>query len=260
MAAWAGLGYYSRARNLRRRRARGGGAGRLSRYRSGTARAARAGRLHRGGRGRDRLRPARGGGRCQCRAGGLAPVRDRRAAARRAQGDPRAGADAITPEERAGDFAQAMMDLGATICTPRDPRCLLCPLSAECAARRSGDPARYPVKAPKKPKPLRQGHGLLDRARRRGLAGPARREGDARRDARAARRRLVRARAMAAADRLVMPLASCATASRISIWNCRFSRTLASRLARANGGRSTGWTMPDCRPCSPRRRGWRWPR
>jgi A/G-specific adenine glycosylase len=66
-------------------------------------------------------------------------------------------ADAITPEKRSGDFAQAMMDLGATICTSRDPKCLLCPLSAQCEGRASGDPARLPVKAKKKPKPARTG-------------------------------------------------------------------------------------------------------
>lgn len=66
-------------------------------------------------------------------------------------------ADAITPGARAGDFAQAMMDLGATICTARDPKCLLCPLSADCEARAAGDPARLPVKAAKKAKPQRRG-------------------------------------------------------------------------------------------------------
>ncbi len=66
-------------------------------------------------------------------------------------------ADEITPEARAGDFAQAMMDLGSGICTSRDPKCLLCPLSSDCAGRNSGDPARFPIKAPKKAKPLRQG-------------------------------------------------------------------------------------------------------
>ena len=69
----------------------------------------------------------------------------------------RIAADAITPDMRAGDFAQAMMDLGATICTARDPRCLLCPLSNACKARAEGDPGRLPVKAPKKAKPVRQG-------------------------------------------------------------------------------------------------------
>jgi len=63
----------------------------------------------------------------------------------------------ITPEKRAGDFAQAMMDLGATICTARDAKCLLCPLSADCRARAEGDPLELPVKAKKKPKPSRTG-------------------------------------------------------------------------------------------------------
>ena len=66
-------------------------------------------------------------------------------------------ADAITPDQRAGDFAQAMMDLGAGVCTSRDPKCLLCPLSAECEGRATGDPARLPVKPAKKAKPQRQG-------------------------------------------------------------------------------------------------------
>ncbi|MGE3692969.1 MAG: A/G-specific adenine glycosylase [Novosphingobium sp.] len=66
-------------------------------------------------------------------------------------------AEAIAPDRRPGDFAQAMMDLGATICTSRNPRCLLCPLSGTCAARRLGDVDRYPVKPAKKAKPERQG-------------------------------------------------------------------------------------------------------
>jgi A/G-specific adenine glycosylase len=66
-------------------------------------------------------------------------------------------ADRLTPQDEAGDFAQAMMDLGATICTARAPRCLLCPLSAHCAARAGGEPERFPIKAPKKPRPERQG-------------------------------------------------------------------------------------------------------
>ncbi|MBB5987175.1 A/G-specific adenine glycosylase [Sphingobium lignivorans] len=66
-------------------------------------------------------------------------------------------ADRITPEADAGDFAQAMMDLGATICTPRKPACLACPLAEMCAARAAGDPERFPVKAPKKARPERRG-------------------------------------------------------------------------------------------------------
>ena len=44
----------------------------------------------------------------------------------------------LTPAQRPGDFAQAMMDLGATICTPRSPACGICPLNGECAARAQG--------------------------------------------------------------------------------------------------------------------------
>jgi A/G-specific adenine glycosylase len=69
----------------------------------------------------------------------------------------RALADAMTPPEGAGDFAQAMMDLGATICTPRNPACGLCPVRRWCKAYAEGDPERYPVKAPKAARPHRHG-------------------------------------------------------------------------------------------------------
>jgi len=74
-----------------------------------------------------------------------------------AKGKLRDLADGITPDEQAGDFAQAMMDLGATICAPRNPACAICPLMENCAVRRSGDPARFPVKAAKKARPERAG-------------------------------------------------------------------------------------------------------
>jgi A/G-specific adenine glycosylase len=69
----------------------------------------------------------------------------------------REAADLITPVSRAGDFAQAMMDLGATVCTPRDARCLLCPLQSLCRGRAAGDPVRLPTKAPKKARAQRRG-------------------------------------------------------------------------------------------------------
>ena len=69
----------------------------------------------------------------------------------------RAATDSITPDERAGDFAQAMMDLGSRICTPRNPKCLLCPIAGPCAARKEGAAERYPVKAAKKARPVRRG-------------------------------------------------------------------------------------------------------
>ena len=66
-------------------------------------------------------------------------------------------AQALVPEQRAGDFAQAMMDLGATICTPRDPNCLICPWAEHCEGRISGLAPSLPRKEPKKKVPTRRG-------------------------------------------------------------------------------------------------------
>lgn len=63
--------------------------------------------------------------------------------------------DLITPDARSGDFAQAMMDLGSSICTVRAPKCLLCPIAAHCAGRSEAE--RFPVKAPKRERPQRRG-------------------------------------------------------------------------------------------------------
>lgn len=68
---------------------------------------------------------------------------------------------AITPADRPGDFAQAMMDLGATICTPKRPACALCPLRDGCRALAGDDPERFPVKAAKKEKPVRLGAAFV---------------------------------------------------------------------------------------------------
>lgn len=65
--------------------------------------------------------------------------------------------DSITPDLRSGDFAQAMMDLGSGICTARAPKCLLCPLREHCAGFAGGTPERFPIKAAKSPKPQRHG-------------------------------------------------------------------------------------------------------
>ncbi|WP_166037940.1 A/G-specific adenine glycosylase [Sphingosinicella sp. YJ22] len=89
-------------------------------------------------------------------------------------------ADSLTPDQGAGDFAQAMMDLGATICTPRSPDCGRCPVAEWCAARVEGRPEAYPVKAKKAAKPRREwtaywlerdGEVLLVRRPARGLLG-----------------------------------------------------------------------------------------
>ena len=68
---------------------------------------------------------------------------------------------ALTHDERSGDFAQAMMDLGATICTPRRPACVICPLNDNCQALKTTDPEFFPVKAPKKEKPVRVGAAFI---------------------------------------------------------------------------------------------------
>ena len=65
---------------------------------------------------------------------------------------------ALVPKRRAGDFAQALMDLGATICTPKSPNCLICPLTAECRARQRGLAETLPLKMPKKTVPVRKAY------------------------------------------------------------------------------------------------------
>ncbi|MES2603163.1 MAG: A/G-specific adenine glycosylase [Pseudomonadota bacterium] len=64
-------------------------------------------------------------------------------------------------DSRAGDSAQALMDLGATICTPKKPACVLCPLNDNCAARMRGDQETFPRKAPKKTGALRRGAAFV---------------------------------------------------------------------------------------------------
>ena len=63
----------------------------------------------------------------------------------------------LTPKQRPGDYAQAVMDLGATICTPRKPACGICPLREPCAARIAGTASELPKKTPKKKTPTRFG-------------------------------------------------------------------------------------------------------
>jgi A/G-specific adenine glycosylase len=87
----------------------------------------------------------------------------------------------LTPKARAGDYAQAMMDLGATICTPRSPACILCPLNMSCAARVRGIAATLPARARKPARPTRRavawvcanraGAVLLRRRADKGLLG-----------------------------------------------------------------------------------------
>ena len=78
-----------------------------------------------------------------------------------AKPEMRALVAAMTPADRPGDFAQAMMDLGATICTPRRPACALCPLNARCRVLGHADPELYPRKTAKKAKPVRLGAAFV---------------------------------------------------------------------------------------------------
>lgn len=70
-------------------------------------------------------------------------------------------ADTLTPDARAGDYAQAMMDLGATICTPRRPSCLMCPIHAVCRANALGLQAALPRRAAKAERPQRFGTAFV---------------------------------------------------------------------------------------------------
>jgi A/G-specific adenine glycosylase len=63
----------------------------------------------------------------------------------------------LTPQRRPGDFAQAMMDLGAALCTPKRPSCLMCPLQADCAAHAAGIADQLPLKLAKAARPGRYG-------------------------------------------------------------------------------------------------------
>jgi A/G-specific adenine glycosylase len=67
----------------------------------------------------------------------------------------------LTPAKRAGDHAQAMMDLGATVCTPRRPSCLMCPLQQDCHAHARGIAETLPKKAAKAERPVRYGTAFL---------------------------------------------------------------------------------------------------
>ncbi len=99
----------------------------------------------------------------------------------RARSEIQRRAAGLTPIVRAGDFAQAMMDLGANVCVPRRPRCQDCPLGGECTGAGSGHPEAFPARAPKKDKPTRfgvafwlesaEGSVLLRRRPDKGLLG-----------------------------------------------------------------------------------------
>ncbi|MEJ6781245.1 A/G-specific adenine glycosylase [Aminobacter sp. Piv2-1] len=162
MKAWAGLGYYSRARNLKA--------------------CAEAVAALPGGRFPDSeagLRELPGIG--PYTAAAIASIAFNRPAAvvdgnvervvtrlfsiatplPEAKPEIRGHVERMLAVARPGDFAQAMMDLGATICTPRRPRCMLCPLREDCSAIANGDPEFYPVKPAKAERPTRRGAAFV---------------------------------------------------------------------------------------------------
>lgn len=156
MAAWAGLGYYSRARNLvkcaRAVAAQGGFPASEAELRQlpglGAYTAAAVAAIAFG------ARAVVVDANVERVVARLCAIDTPLPAARKAI---RAAADAITPAARAGDFAQAMMDLGSQICTARSPRCLICPLRSDCAGYAAGKPERLPIKQSKKSVPARRG-------------------------------------------------------------------------------------------------------
>ncbi len=182
MAAWAGLGYYARARNL------------VACAR--TVVADHAGKLPSDEAGLLRL-PGVGAYTAAAISaiafGKRAVVVDaniERVVARlfaidtplpAAKPDIRNAMDAITPDLRSGDFAQAMMDLGAGICSVRSPLCGACPIASHCQAYSADKAEAYPVKPSKKVKPVRYGKAywierdnhvwLIQRANKGMLAG-----------------------------------------------------------------------------------------
>ena len=184
LRAWAGLGYYARARNLHAcaRAVVERHGGKFPASLEALARAAGHRRLHRRRGGGDRVRWRR---RCRWTAMSSAWWRGcsrSRRSCRRPSPTIKRLAASLLPARRAGDFAQALMDLGATICSPKRPACALCPWNEACLAlraRRSGD---LPAQGAKARRPLAPRRGLRGAARRRPRAaahaagkGPARR-------------------------------------------------------------------------------------
>lgn len=78
-----------------------------------------------------------------------------------AKAELKAVAESLAPEKRAGDFAQAMMDLGAAICTPKSPACANCPWAEDCVARAMGIAASLPARDAKPDRPLRRGAAFV---------------------------------------------------------------------------------------------------
>lgn len=182
MAAWAGLGYYSRARNLHKC------AQVIVRDLGGQFPSTEAGLLPLPGVGpytAAAIAAIAFGQPATPVDGNIERVISRLFAVRHplpgAKKELKRLAATLTPHRRAGDFAQAMMDLGAAICTPKRPSCLMCPLQTDCAAHAAGIEAQLPVKLGKTERPGRygiaflvlreDGHVLLRRRPSAGLLG-----------------------------------------------------------------------------------------
>ena len=158
MTAWAGLGYYARARNLHKC------AGVVAADYGGTFPDTEEGLRALPGIG-----PYTAAAIAAIAFGHYAVVVDgnvERVMARifavtdplpRSKGTLRAHAAELTPRARAGDYAQAVMDLGATVCTPRSPACVICPWAHACEGRKLGIAETLPRKAKKADVPLKRG-------------------------------------------------------------------------------------------------------
>jgi A/G-specific adenine glycosylase len=162
---WAGLGYYARARNLRR------AAAAVLRDHGGELPCDAESLAELPGFGRYTVGAVRSIAFDQPAAlvdGNVKRVLARlQALERPSDGELWRLAESLVPEKHAGDWNQALMELGATVCTPRKPTCLLCPVQASCSAHRSGDPERFP--APAKRASVRRVEviaGLLERGGR----------------------------------------------------------------------------------------------
>ena len=156
LAAWAGLGYYSRARKLH--------ACAMEVYRLGAFPEEEAALLKLPGIGPYTAaaiaaiafaKPATVvDGNVERVVSRLFAVEEPLPAAKRKLKD---FARLLTPQDRPGDFAQAMMDLGATICSPKSPSCLVCPVQVFCSGRKAGIEASLPRRAAKPDRPRREG-------------------------------------------------------------------------------------------------------
>jgi A/G-specific adenine glycosylase len=158
LGAWSGLGYYSRARNLHAcaRRIVGEHGGRFPRTEAELSRLPGIGRYTAAAIAAiafgQQATPVDGNVERvvarYCAIETLLPTAKPEIARRARQ---------LTPDYRAGDFAQAMMDLGASICAPRRPSCLMCPLAAGCEARARGLENDLPRRRPRPERPTRRG-------------------------------------------------------------------------------------------------------